>query len=151
VKIQRFLSVLPAFYKENIKYDEPKTLAESIRKDKYLYEQGQGKESLQKSWKDKKNVKSGQRRKGFNPPFNRNEPNINHQDQYARGDFKKKYSLGKRGRQPIQCWGCKEDHLYKDFLHRKDRVNTVQNIQEATTIKDMGRIYATLDDQQAKY
>jgi hypothetical protein len=102
VKIQIFLSVLPAFYKENIKYDELKTLTEAIKKAKYLYEQGQGRESLQKSWKDKKNVKYDQRRKGFKPSFNRNEPNINHQDQYAKGDFKKEYSLEKRGRPPIQ-------------------------------------------------
>ena len=27
----------------------------------------------------------------------------------------------------------------------------MHNVQEATTIKDMGRIYATLDDRQAKY
>jgi hypothetical protein len=80
VKIQRFLSGLPSFYKENIKYDEPKTLTEAMRKAKYLYKQGQGRESLQKSWKDKKNAKSDQRRKGFKPPLNRNEPNINHQD-----------------------------------------------------------------------
>jgi hypothetical protein len=103
VKIQRFLSGLPAFYKEKIKYDEPRTLTEAIKKAKYLYEQGQGRESLQKSWKDKKNVKSNHRRKGFKPPFNRNEPNRNHQDQYAKGDFKKEDSLGKRGRPPIQC------------------------------------------------
>jgi hypothetical protein len=103
VKIQRFLSGLPTFYKENIKYDEPKTLTEAIRKAKYSYEQGQGRESLQKYSKDKKNAKSDQRRKGFKPPFNRNEPNRNHQDQYAKGDFKKEDSLGKRGRPPIQC------------------------------------------------
>jgi hypothetical protein len=64
-------------------------------KAKYLYEQGQGRESLQKSWKDKKNAKSDKRRKGFKPPFNRNEPNINHQYHYAKGYFKKEYSLGK--------------------------------------------------------
>jgi hypothetical protein len=58
VKIQRFLSGLPSFYKEKIKYDDPKTLTKSIMKDKYLYKQGQGRESLQKSWKDKKNDKS---------------------------------------------------------------------------------------------
>jgi hypothetical protein len=57
VKIQIFLSGLPAFYNEKIKYDEPKTLTKAIRKDKYLYEQGQGRESLQKYWKDKKNEK----------------------------------------------------------------------------------------------
>jgi hypothetical protein len=57
-KIQIFLSGLPAFYKEKIKYDESMTLTEAIIKDKYMYEQGQGRESLMKSWKDKKNVKS---------------------------------------------------------------------------------------------
>ena len=46
VKIQRFLGGLWAFNKENIKYDEPKTLTEAIRKDKYMYEQGQGRESF---------------------------------------------------------------------------------------------------------
>jgi hypothetical protein len=65
VKIQRFLSGLPAFYKEKIKYDEPKTLTKAIKKAKYLYEQGQGRESLQKYWKDKKNEKFDKRRKGF--------------------------------------------------------------------------------------
>jgi hypothetical protein len=46
VKIQIFLSGLPTFYKENIKYDETKTFTEAIGKDKYMYEQGQGRESL---------------------------------------------------------------------------------------------------------
>jgi hypothetical protein len=151
VKIQIFLSGLPTFYKENIKCDEPKTLTEAIRKDKYLYEQGQGRESLKKSWKDKKNVNSDQRKKGFKPPFNRNEPNRNHQDQYAKGDFKKEDSLGKQRIPKIQFWGCKEDHLYEDFPHRKNRVKTMHKIQEATTIKDMGRIYAALNDQQVEY
>ena len=92
-----------------------------------------------------------QRRKGFKPPFSRNERNRNHQDQYAKGDFKKEYSLGKRGRPTIQCWGCKQDHMYKDCPHRKYRVKTVHNIQEATIVEDMGRIYANLDDRQANY
>jgi hypothetical protein len=96
-------------------------------------------------------VNYDQRRKGFKPPFNRNDPNRNRQDQYAKGDFKKEDSLGKRGRPPIQCWGCKEDHLYNDFPQIKDKVNTVHNIQEAITIDDMGRIYAALDDRQAEY
>jgi hypothetical protein len=43
VKIQRFLSGLTLFYKEKIQYDEPKILTETIRKAKYLYEQGKGK------------------------------------------------------------------------------------------------------------
>jgi hypothetical protein len=105
VKIQIFLSGFPSFYKENIKYDKPRTLTEAIKKDKYLYEQGQGRESLQKYWKEKNNVKSDQRRKGFKPPFNRNETKRNQHDQYSKGESKKEYSLGKRGRQTIQCCG----------------------------------------------
>jgi hypothetical protein len=57
VKIQIFLGGFQTFYKENIKYDEPNTLTEAINKAKYLYEQGQGRESLQKSLKEKKNAK----------------------------------------------------------------------------------------------
>jgi hypothetical protein len=30
-------------------------------------------------------------------------------------------------------------------------VKTVHKIQEATTVKDMGRIYASLDDRQGEY
>jgi hypothetical protein len=70
VKIQRFLSGLPSFYKENIQYDEPKTLTETIGKAKYLYDQGKGRESMQKYWKDMKKEKYDEIRKGFKPPFN---------------------------------------------------------------------------------
>jgi hypothetical protein len=77
VKIHRFLSGIPSFYKEKIQYDEPRNLIETIRKDKYLYEQGKGRESLQKYWKDKKKDKSDHGKKGFKPPFNRNNPNKN--------------------------------------------------------------------------
>jgi hypothetical protein len=41
--------------------------------------------------------------------------------------------------------------MYKDCPHIKDRVKTVHNIQEATTVEDMGRIYASLIDRQAEY
>jgi hypothetical protein len=102
-------------------------------------------------WKDKKKEKFDQRKKGFKPPFHRNEPNKNHQDRYAKDESKKEDSLGKRGRPPIQCWGCKEDHLYKDFPHRKDIMKTMHNLQEATTVEDMGRIYAYLDDRQEEH
>jgi hypothetical protein len=39
--------------------------------------------------------------------------------------------------------------MYKDFPQRKDRVKTVHNVQEDTTVEDMGIIYASLDDRQA--
>ena len=38
VKIQKFLSGLPSFYKDKIHFDEPRTLEAAMMKDKYLYE-----------------------------------------------------------------------------------------------------------------
>jgi hypothetical protein len=61
----------------------------TIRKDKYLYEKGKERVSFLKSWKDKKNDKSDQRRKGFKPPFNKNSPNTNQQDQSTKNESKK--------------------------------------------------------------
>jgi hypothetical protein len=51
VKIQRILSGLPSFYKENIQYDDHNTFTETIRKAKYLYDKGKGREALHKSWR----------------------------------------------------------------------------------------------------
>lgn len=116
---------MSSFYKEKIQYDEPITLTETIRKSKYLYDQGKGREYLQNYWKDK----YYQIRKGFKHPFNRNNPHKNQQDQSNKNESKKEDSLGKRGRPPIQCWGCKEDHMYKDFPHRGYKMKTMHNIQ----------------------
>jgi hypothetical protein len=69
VKIQRFLSGIPSFYKDRIQFDEPRTLEEAIRKAKYLYEKNKGRVVVLKSWRDKKNDKVDQRKKGFKPPF----------------------------------------------------------------------------------
>jgi hypothetical protein len=52
------LSRMPSFYKENIQYDEPRSLNKTIRKDKYMYDQVRGRESMKNYWNDKKK-KSG--------------------------------------------------------------------------------------------
>jgi hypothetical protein len=155
VKIQRFLSGMPSFYKDKIQYDEPTNLIEAIRKDKYPYDQGKGRESLQNSWKDKKKEKFDQRGKGFKPPININIPNTNQQDHPAKNESKREDSLGKMGRPPIKCWGCKEDHMYKDFPHREDKMRTLHNIQEVVKVEYVGRniprIYVALEDRQVEY
>ena len=46
VKIQSFLSGLPSFYKDQIQYDEPKTLEVAIRKAKHMYDHGKGKNNF---------------------------------------------------------------------------------------------------------
>jgi hypothetical protein len=65
-------------------------------------------------------------------------------------------SLGKMPRQqPIKCWGCEGDHMYKDCPHKGDKMRIVDNLQEVDTMEDMGRsmpiIYATLDNIQTNY
>ena len=73
VIIQRFLSGLPQSYKYGIDFYKPRTLEEIIMKAKYCYDQSRGKPNYQKTWKDKKNEKSGQRKKGFKPSNFRNQ------------------------------------------------------------------------------
>ena len=73
VKIQSFLSGLPQSYKDIIEFYEPRTLEEVIRKVKYCYEHSRGKPDYHKTWKDKKNDKYDQRKKGFKPSNFRNQ------------------------------------------------------------------------------
>jgi hypothetical protein len=104
--------------------------------------------------KGQEEEKLDQRRKEFKTPFNRNSPNTYQQNQPAKNESKMEDSLGKRGRLPIKCWGCKEGHMYKDFPHREDEMRTLHNILEAATMEDTGknipRMYASLEDQQAE-
>jgi hypothetical protein len=63
---------------------------------------------------------------------------------------------GKRSRQtPIQCWGCKAGHKYRDCPHKSDKVRGFHNVQQEKTVEDMGkrvsRIYATLDNKQVEF
>jgi hypothetical protein len=105
VKIHRYLSGLPPFISDIIQYDDPKTLEETIRRDKCLYDQQKGKASYQKAWEDKKKSNMELRKKGTKPPFFRN----NYQEQPATKESRMTEPLGKRSmQQPIQCWGCKE-------------------------------------------
>jgi hypothetical protein len=46
VKIQRFMSGLSSFYSDKIQYDNPKTLEETTRREKHIYEQSRGRSVL---------------------------------------------------------------------------------------------------------
>jgi hypothetical protein len=72
VKIQRYLSGFPSFISDKIQYDDPKTLEETIRHAKCLYDQQRGRPTFQKAWEDKMKSKVEQRKKGAKPPFFRN-------------------------------------------------------------------------------
>ena len=69
VKIQCFLNGLPQAYKDRSEFDEPRTLEEAIRNVKYCYDHKKGKLDIHKAWKDKKNEKFDQRKKGFKTSY----------------------------------------------------------------------------------
>jgi hypothetical protein len=56
---------------------------------------------------------------------------------------------------PLECWVCKENHRYRDFPHRNDKVRVIHNVQQAKIVEDMGsripRIYAAMDNKQVEY
>jgi hypothetical protein len=52
VKIQRYLSGLPPSISDKIQYDDPKTIEETIRREKCLYEQQREKPPFRKAWDD---------------------------------------------------------------------------------------------------
>jgi hypothetical protein len=87
---------------------------------------------------------------GNKPPFFRNNP----QGQPSFREPRKAEVGEKMPRPPpMECWGCKGNHRYRDYPHRKDKARTVHNVQQAETMEDMGsrmpRIYIALDNKQA--
>jgi hypothetical protein len=63
------LSGLPSFISDNIQYDDPKTLEETIRRSKCLYDQHRGRPTYQKAWEENNKINMEKRKKGTNPPF----------------------------------------------------------------------------------
>ncbi len=168
-KVQRFLSCLPAVYKDRIEYDNPKTLEEAMRKAKFCYDQNKNRSEHNSNWKGKRpdNSHSGKRKnrsninkndgnnyrnyKGTNYKYNINS---NQPDRKER-DSTVFYNKNSNQREPLKCWGCGEPHYYKDCPDRKKSFGNVHSIQEATTIGEIARsipqISAALENIQAYY
>jgi hypothetical protein len=72
VKIQRYLSGFPSFISDKIQYDDHKTLEETIRHTKCLYEKQRRRLTFQKAWEDKMKSKVEQRKNRAKTPFFRN-------------------------------------------------------------------------------
>jgi hypothetical protein len=94
-----------------------------------------------------------QRKKGAKSPFFRNNSQGKKMHKEPRV-----IEIGSQGprQPPMQCWGCKGDHRFRDSPHRggkKSRV--VHNVQQAEIVENMGiyvpRIYAALDNKKAEY
>jgi hypothetical protein len=98
VKIKRFLSGFPSFYKDKIQFDEPENLEESMTKAKYLYEQNKGRTTFQKAW-DEKNKGNMDQRKGFKPPFFKNNSKSYKQGKEEKNERNMTDTMGKRLRE----------------------------------------------------
>jgi hypothetical protein len=152
VKIQRYLSGLPPSLGDKIQYDDPNTMEETIRREKFLYEQQRKNPTFWKAWDDQKRFKKEQRQKGNRPPFFRNNA-------WGQSSFREPMKVEGSEQMPrpppMECWGCKGNHRYRDCLHRNYKARTVHTVQHAETVEDMGsrmsRIYAALDNKQAEF
>ena len=104
---------MPQSNKDKIEFYEPRTLEEAIRKDKYCYEKRKGEPNYHKAWKDKKNEKFNQRKKGFKPSNFRNQ-----QKQPSQAASKPVGVTGEnpkdpqQNRGPLQCWKCGGPHMH---------------------------------------
>jgi hypothetical protein len=151
VKIQRFLSGLPSFYKENIQYDEPRTLTETIRKDKYLYEQGKGENPCRNIGRIRR--KRNMIREGRDSNLLSTETiqiKIN-KNNLLRMNPRRKTPWEKEEDHQSNVGGAKKITYTRISLTEEIKMKTMHNIQEATTVEDMGRIYAALEDRQEEY
>jgi hypothetical protein len=56
---------------------------------------------------------------------------------------------------PMECWGYKGNHRYRDCPHRKDKARTIHNVHQDETVEyicsRMPRIYAALDNKQEEF
>ena len=154
MKIHHFLSGLPQSYKDRIEFYEPRTLKEAIRKAKYCYEKNKGKPDYHKAWKDKKNEKFDQRRKGFKPSRFRNQQKQPSQDaSNPVGVTGGRPKEPQQNKGPLKCWKCEGPHLCRYCPLENESARPTYNIQEAEMVghvaREIPRIYVALEDLQA--
>jgi hypothetical protein len=150
VKIQWFLRCLPQSYKDIIEFDNPKSLSEVFRKARMCYDQYKQWSEFPKAWKDKKQDRMNQRKKGYQPApfrnatksFPRKYFHTNNQNTQGGGKLvnlgTKKF--GDSPREPLKCWECGEPHLRRNCPCLTSTARTtVHNLQEASTVGDVGR------------
>jgi hypothetical protein len=166
-RVQCFLSGFPQSYQDIIEFDKPKTLEDTIRKAKCCYDQSRHKPEPSKDWK--RRDKSGSQKKGFrsfpykNPKkgaqFGQPSRSVHQQNFPSQSgnrpaeQAREKVEEPKKG--PLQCWGCGEPHLLRDFPHRQHDNKKFYHVQEATTVNDVARsvprIYAVVENRQADH
>ena len=117
---------IPKYYKDKIVFEDPRTLEEAIRKAKYCYDQNKGKPDYHKAWKDKRNEKFDQRKKGFKPS--------NFQNQPSQDVIEPARVMREKPKNPLKCWGCEGPHLCRNCPLENRNEGKVPSTQEAETM-----------------
>jgi hypothetical protein len=129
IKIQRYLSGIPPSINDKIEYDDPKTVEETKRREKYLYEKRrEEKIPLFGSLGMTRRISRKSRgRRETNLPFFRNSLQ-------GQPFFREKIMVevgGQRLRHmPIQCLGCQGDQKYKYFPHKINKMRVAHNFNK---------------------
>jgi len=57
--------------------------------------------------------------------------------------------------QPMKCWDCDGNHMFRDCPQRGEKVRTTHNVHKDVTFEEMGGsvpiIYVSLDNKQAQF
>eukprot|EP00253_Pinus_taeda_P018433 PITA_18433 len=165
-KVQRFVSSLPAYIRERIEFDNPRTMDEAIRKARICYQQNKQKGDISsKRWNDRKSNRVAGNNKGSRGNGGKSAGKGQFNRKTTKGTFRAKPSESRVSepparseiegtRPPVQCWGCGGPHYVKNCPRRKG-VDQISQIDEASTVGDVARsvprINAALEEWQAKY
>eukprot|EP00253_Pinus_taeda_P011330 PITA_11330 len=165
-KVQRFVSSLPAYIRERIEFDNPRTMDEAIRKARICYQQNKQKGDISsKRWNDRKSNRVAGNNKGSRGNGGKSAGKGQFNRNTTKGTFRAKPSESRVSeppakseiegtRPPVQCWGCGGPHYVKNCPQRKG-VDQISQIHEASTVGDVARsvprINAALEDRQAEY
>eukprot|EP00253_Pinus_taeda_P018204 PITA_18204 len=133
-KVQRFVSSLPAYMRERIEFDNPKSMDEVIRKARICYQQGKQKgETPNRKWNEKRNFKTVGNSKG-----NRSNG--------SKGN----------GKGATSRFAPRTTSKFRTTNESKRKgTEKLSQIHEASTVGEVGRsiprINAALEDRQAEY
>eukprot|EP00253_Pinus_taeda_P018429 PITA_18429 len=166
-KVQRFVSSLPAYIRERIEFDNPRTMDEAIRKARICYQQNKQKGDISnKRWNERKGNRVAGNNKGSRGNGSKGAGKGQINRNITKSTFRTKPSESRISepptrsdiewmtRPPVQCWGCGGPHYVKNCPQRKG-VDQISQIHEASTVGEVAhsipRINAALDDRQAEY
>eukprot|EP00253_Pinus_taeda_P005458 PITA_05458 len=165
-KVQRFVSSLPAYIRERIEFDNPRTMDEAIRKARICYQQNKQKGDIpNKRWNERKGNRVAGNNKGSRGNGSKGDGKGQISRNITKGTFRAKPSESRISEPParseiegtrplVQCWGCGGPHYVKNCPQHKG-VDQISQIHEASIVGDVARsvprVNTALEDRQAEY